>query len=112
MNISSMSGHRVPATGGFYSPSKFALRALTDALRNELRGDGKRTRVATVSPGYVETPLLDQYFAGRESQLAEAKNKIRMLQPDDVAAIVRQLVTAPLHVEITDVQVRSSDQVG
>lgn len=112
VNISSMSGHRVPATGGFYSASKFALRALTDALRNELRSEGKKTRVATVSPGYVETPLLNQYFEGREDKLREAKKNIRMLQPEDVAVLVRQVLTAPLHVEITDMQLRSADQVG
>lgn len=39
INISSMSGHRVPdgASGGaFYSATKFALRALTEGLRQEV----------------------------------------------------------------------------
>ena len=29
VNVSSMSGHRVPPSGGFYSPPKFAVRAYT-----------------------------------------------------------------------------------
>jgi len=33
LNISSMSGHRVPPSGGFYAATKFAVRAITDALR-------------------------------------------------------------------------------
>ena len=39
INVSSMSGHRVPdgASGGaFYSATKFALRALTEGLRQEV----------------------------------------------------------------------------
>lgn len=39
INISSMSGHRVPdgASGGaFYSATKYALRALTEGLRQEV----------------------------------------------------------------------------
>ena len=40
INISSMSGHRVPnaASGGaFYAATKHALRALTEGLRQEVR---------------------------------------------------------------------------
>lgn len=110
VNTSSMSGHRVPATGGFYSPTKFAVRAITDALRSELRADDNPTRIATVSPGYVDTPLLDYYFKGREDQLAQTRASIRMLQPEDVAAAVLHILQTPLHVEITDIQMRSVDQ--
>ena len=39
VNTSSMSGHRVPPSGGFYSPTKFAVRGISDALRHELRTD-------------------------------------------------------------------------
>ena len=37
VNVSSMSGHRVPPSGGFYAPTKFAVRAITDSLRSELK---------------------------------------------------------------------------
>ena len=110
VNTSSMSGHRVPPTGGFYSPTKFAVRGISDALRYELRADGNPARVATVSPGFVDTPLLDHYFKGREDQLAQTRSSIRMLQPEDVAASVLHILSTPLHVEITDIQMRSVDQ--
>ena len=110
VNTSSMSGHRVPPTGGFYSPTKFAVRGISDALRYELRADGNPTRVATVSPGFVDTPLLDHYFKGREDQLAQTRASMRMLQPEDVAAAVLHILSTPLHVEITDIQMRSVDQ--
>lgn len=112
VNVSSMSGHRVPPSGGFYSPTKFAVRAVTDALRSELRADGKNTRVATISPGFVDTPLLDGYFKGREKQLEQTRSEIKMLTAKDVANAIIHVLETPLHVEITDIQLRSSDQVG
>ena len=110
INTSSMSGHRVPPTGGFYSPTKFAVRGISDALRYELRAEGNPTRVATISPGFVDTPLLDHYFKGREDQLTQTRASIRMLQAEDVAASVLHILNTPLHVEITDIQMRSVDQ--
>lgn len=110
VNTSSMSGHRVPPTGGFYSPTKFAVRGISDALRYELRAEGNPTRVATVSPGFVDTPLLDHYFKGREDQLAQTRSSMRLLQPGDIAASVLHILSTPLHVEITDIQMRSVDQ--
>lgn len=110
LNISSMSGHRVPPSGGFYSPTKFAVRGVSDALRLELRADGNPTRVATVSPGFVDTPLLDNYFKGREEQLIQTRSSMQMLQADDVADSVLHILTTPMRVEITDIQMRSVEQ--
>ncbi|BDS07855.1 oxidoreductase [Oceaniferula spumae] len=110
INISSMSGHRVPKTGGFYAPTKFAVRAITEALRSELRFQGNKTRVATVSPGFVETPLLDVYFAGREDQLEKTKASMKMLQPEDVAESVMHMLRTPDHVDLTDIQMRCTEQ--
>lgn len=110
INTSSMSGHRVPPSGGFYSPTKFAVRGISDALRNELRSDDNPTRVATISPGFVDTPLLDHYFKGREDQLSQTRASMRMLQPEDVASSILHILDTPLHVEITDIQMRSVDQ--
>lgn len=110
VNISSMSGHRVPPSGGFYAPTKFAVRAITDALRSELKNAGNQTRVGSVSPGFVDTPLLDTYFSGREDQLEKTKSSMQMLTPEDVAQSVVHLLLAPKHVDITDIQMRCSDQ--
>ena len=112
INVSSMSGHRVPPSGGFYAATKFAVRAVTEALRGELRAGGKRTRVATISPGFVDTPLLDIYFKGRENQLEKTRGSMEMLTADDVARSIIHILETPLHIEITDIQLRSSDQVG
>ncbi len=110
VNVSSMSGHRVPPSGGFYAPTKFAVRAITDSLRAELKAAGSPVQVACVSPGYVDTPLLDLYFRGREQTLAQTKAAIRMLQPEDVARAILTILESPDHVEIGDILMRSADQ--
>ena len=110
VNISSLSGHRVPPTGGFYAPSKYAVRGITEALRAEFRLDGSPHQISSVSPGFVETPLVDTYFKGREEELAAMRSSLRMLDPQDVAQAVLHILEAPAHVEVGDLSLRSSDQ--
>jgi len=110
VNVSSMSGHRVPPTGGFYSPTKFAVRAVSDALRLEVKSANIPVQVACVSPGFVDTPLLELYFRGREDVLRKTKDTMAMLQPEDVARAILTILEAPPHVEIGDILMRSADQ--
>lgn len=110
VNLCSMSGHRVPPTGGFYAPTKFAVKAVSDALRLELKAAGLPIQVACVSPGFVDTPLLDQYFLGREESLAKTRGAMKMLEADDVAQAVMHILQSPQHVEIGDILMRSSEQ--
>lgn len=110
VNVSSMSGHRVPPTGGFYAPTKFAVRAVTEAMRSELKSAGSPVQVACVSPGFVDTPLLDQYFRGREEVLQMTRGSMTMLAPEDVAAAILVILEAPPHVEIGDILLRSGGQ--
>jgi NAD(P)-dependent dehydrogenase (short-subunit alcohol dehydrogenase family) len=58
VNVTSMNGVlALPMVGG-YSASKFALEALSDTLRIELRPWG--VSVSTVRPGQVRTPIFDK----------------------------------------------------
>ncbi|TAE74086.1 MAG: SDR family NAD(P)-dependent oxidoreductase, partial [Verrucomicrobia bacterium] len=110
VNISSMSGHRVPPSGGFYASTKFAVRAISDALRSELKTIGSSVQVACVSPGFVDTPLLDDYFRSREDALQITRESMVMLRPEDVANAIIGILDAPAHVEIGDILMRSAGQ--
>jgi len=55
VNISSISGRIAFPMVGAYAASKFALEALSDSLRVELRSSG--VRVSLVEPGPVRTPI-------------------------------------------------------
>ena len=110
VNISSMSGHRVPPSGGFYAATKFSVRAITEALRYELKSKGNKTRVTMISPGFVDTPLLENYFRGDEETLSALRQDIEMLKPQDIAQTLIHILETPKHVEIGDVMMRPSDQ--
>ncbi|XP_063613630.1 dehydrogenase/reductase SDR family member 11-like [Penaeus indicus] len=112
IHISSMSGHRVTATPGvhFYTATKYAVTALLEGLRMELRAANSHIRVAAVSPGMVETE-----FAPR-MQKSEAAREIyktmECLQPEDVASSVVHILSAPPHVQIHDILLRPTEQVS
>ena len=110
INISSMSGHRVPPSGGFYAATKFAVRAISEALRYELKIQKNKTRVSMISPGFVDTPLLDNYFKGSEEKLSELRERLEMLKPEDVANSLIHILESPNHVEIGDIMMRPRDQ--
>ena len=84
--------------------------AEVDALRAELKAANSPIQVACVSPGFVDTPLLDQYFRGREQTLNQTRAAMKMLDPSDVAHAVLTILEAPQHVEIGDILLRSSQQ--
>jgi NAD(P)-dependent dehydrogenase (short-subunit alcohol dehydrogenase family) len=76
VNISSVSGGIASAYLGPYCASKFAIEALTDAMRQELRTWG--IRVSAVEPGPIDTPI----WAKTESM---ADNMSSSLSPERLA---------------------------
>jgi NADP-dependent 3-hydroxy acid dehydrogenase YdfG len=112
VNVASMAAHRVPGPeSGMYAATKFAVRALTEGMRQELRARRSPIRVSLVSPGYVATEFAD-VFAGRPGALEalQARLDVRMLDAVDVARAVLWVVTQPPHVEVHDVLVRPTQQ--
>lgn len=69
VNISSLSGLISTPFTGAYCASKFAMEALTDALRMELRPWG--IHVALVEPGFIKTPILEKSLAAAAELRAE-----------------------------------------
>ncbi len=109
VHVSSMAAHRIPRGSGMYGATKFAVRALLESLRQELREAGSRIRVGAVSPGYVRTEFAEVFERDPDAG-ARTYGRFTVLEPADVAALVRQLLLAPPHVQIHDVLVRSVDQ--
>ena len=57
INIGSMGGRITFPVGGYYHATKYAVEAITDALRNEVRGFG--IKVVLVEPGLIRTQFGD-----------------------------------------------------
>ncbi len=107
--VSSMAAHRVPPESAVYSATKFAVRALTEALRQELRAEGSKVRVSAVSPGYVETEFAALYHKSEDVARA-TYGRFKVLEPRDVAESVWFVLNQPSHVQIHDVLMRPRDQ--
>ena len=108
VHVSSMAGHRVPgADSAVYAGTKFAVRAITEGLRQELRARKSGIRVSCVSPGYVDTEFAS-VFAGPGG--TPSVPDVKTLEADDVARTVLWILTQPPHVQVHDVLMRPTDQ--
>lgn len=102
--INSGSGFRSSPGTSPYAASKFALRALTDALREEERG---AVRVSSVHPGRVDTDMqvaLQSNWHVGESDWAYDGSKF--MRPESIAAAVRLAVDAGPDANVDEIQVR------
>jgi NADP-dependent 3-hydroxy acid dehydrogenase YdfG len=110
VHLSSMAGHRIPGPdSGMYAATKFAVRALTEALRQELRARGSPIRVTAVSPGHVLTEFAD-VFSGTPGAGAAIDRRFKVLEAGDVARAVVWVLCQPPHVEVHDLLVRPTAQ--
>ena len=100
--INSGSGYSSGAGSAVYSGTKFALRALTDALREEERANG--VRVSSIHPGRVATDM--------QAELHEFEGKdyspTAWIQPGQVAKAVRLAVDASRDATIESLNIRPS----
>ena len=109
IHISSMAAHRVPSNSGMYAASKFAVRALTESLRQELWEEDLPIRVSAISPAYVETEFAEKY-SGDEEKAKSIYNAYRVLQTEDIASAVHYLLPQPLDVQVHDILLRPRRQ--
>lgn len=94
VNISSVLGTKVRPTAGAYAATKFAMEALSEALRMELSGTD--IQVSCIEPGLVMTNLHRDW---------DVHPKISMgidepLQVSDVVSAVKFIMEQPAHVRI------------
>jgi NADP-dependent 3-hydroxy acid dehydrogenase YdfG len=84
INIGSVSGKTGEANGAAYAASKFGLIGFTQSLYEEVREDG--IKVAVILPGFVDTPMIPQ---------VRHLDRSKMIRPEDIAEVVRFVLTAP-----------------
>ncbi|KIW90818.1 uncharacterized protein Z519_08601 [Cladophialophora bantiana CBS 173.52] len=102
VNIASISGMRPTPGLGVYSASKTAVISLTNVAAAEYGPDN--IRVNAISPGYVDTPLLDQRLDRK--WIASITPSRRCGQPQDLAdAICFMLSDDARQVSGTNLQV-------
>lgn len=100
--INSGAGFFSSPGGGVYAGSKFALRALTDALREEMRG---KVRVCSIHPGRTDTDMQRELQAAMGN---EHYDGARYVAPESVAAAVRLAIDTPDNATIEQLSIRPS----
>lgn len=109
VNISSMSGRRVPnAESGVYSATKFAVHALGESLRLELAPQG--IRVTTVAPGMVDTDIAARVPDSEYVERFRERLRTDGLPPSAVADAVVHVLGTPPGVNVVEYAVMSVSQ--
>lgn len=101
INIASIGALSVVPTAAIYCATKYAVRAISDGLRQE----NDSIRVTCIYPGVVESELADTIT---EPAAAEAMRTYRAiaLKPDAIARAVRYAIEQPDDVDVSDIVVR------
>ena len=101
INIGSIGALRVVPTAAVYCATKFAVRAISDGLRQE----SAAIRVTCVNPGVVESELAST-ITHEETKAVMDEYRAIALQPLDIARAVRQVIEAPDSVDTTEITIR------
>ncbi len=108
VNIGSVAGREVYPGGNIYCASKFAVKALTRAMKIDLLGTP--VRVSTIDPGMVETDFSIVRFRGDREKAAKVYQGLEALQAEDIADAVLWVATRPAHVDVTEMVVLPTAQ--
>ena len=110
INLGSIAGHLIYPKGNVYCATKFAVGALTQALRLDLNGTG--IRVSSIDPGMVETEFSLVRFHGDKERADKTYQAIDPLTPDDIAETIVYCATRPQHVNIQEVIIMPTAQAS
>ncbi|XP_023714657.1 farnesol dehydrogenase [Cryptotermes secundus] len=105
IHINSVAGHKDPTFVGIqmYCASKHAVTALTEGLRRELVQQKSKIRVTSLSPGAVETEILEASEFSEDS--LKGFKDIPFLKSKDIADSVIYVLGTPPHVQIHELTI-------
>jgi NADP-dependent 3-hydroxy acid dehydrogenase YdfG len=110
ISVSSVSG-RIASGGGLgvYSATKFAVRAFSESLRQEVTR--RHVRVSVVEPGVVATEILSHNREQERQQFLQHVAGVELLAADDIADAIGYLVTRPRRVAVNELLIRPTEEV-
>jgi len=108
INVGSTAGHIVYPEGNVYNATKFAVKALNEAINLDLVGTG--IKCCSVDPGAAVTEFSQVRFKGDEEKAAKVYEGYVPLQAKDVADVILYVATTPPHVNITNIVVYPTAQ--
>ncbi|BAZ43278.1 oxidoreductase, short chain dehydrogenase/reductase family protein [Chondrocystis sp. NIES-4102] len=106
INISSVAGHKVFAGGTVYCATKFAVKAISEGIRQESNGE---IRVTNISPGAVNTELTNTISDEKTSAMAEQLYSIA-IDADAIARAITFAIEQPGDVDVNEIIIRPTKQ--
>lgn len=103
INIGSTAGHTVYPEGNVYNATKFAVKALNEAINLDLAGTN--IRCCSIDPGAAETEFSVVRFHGDEDKARKVYEGYQPLLAENIADIAYYVATTPNHVNITNLVV-------
>ncbi|HMP14083.1 MAG TPA: SDR family NAD(P)-dependent oxidoreductase [Saprospiraceae bacterium] len=110
LNISSIAGKEVYPNGNVYCATKFAVEALTKAMRLDLHMHN--IRVSQVAPGHVEETEFALVRFDGDAERAKIYEDFQPLTAQDVAETILWAITRPPHVNVEDILLMSTQQAS
>jgi 3-hydroxy acid dehydrogenase/malonic semialdehyde reductase len=110
VNLGSIAGKEVYAKGNVYCATKFAVDALTRAMRIDMLANG--IKVSQVAPGAAETEFSEVRFKGDMAAVANVYKGFAPLQAEDIANAVTWITGLPAHVTINDLVIMPTAQAS
>ncbi len=101
INIASIGALSVSPTAAVYCATKFAVRAISDGLRQE----NDKLRVTCIHPGVVESELAGTITDPVAAEGMKAWRAIA-LQPDAIGRAVRYAIEQPEDVDVSEIVIR------
>lgn len=99
VNIGSTAGHIVYPEGNVYNATKFAVKALNEAINLDLAGTN--IRCCSIDPGAAETEFSVVRFHGDEEKAKKVYAGYTPLSAEDIADAILYVLQTPPHVNIT-----------
>lgn len=101
INIASTAGHQILPTAAVYCATKFAVRVISEALRQET----EKVRVTVVSPG-VTTSELAETISHPETRAFIEEYRKKAIPAEAIARAVRFAIEQPRDVDVNEIVVR------
>lgn len=101
INIGSVAGYNVYPKGHVYCASKFAVRAITEGMREDLAQH--KVKVSSLNPGMVDTEFSIVRFRGNEDKAEQVYKGFEPLHSRDVADTLFYMANLPEHVNLAEV---------
>jgi NADP-dependent 3-hydroxy acid dehydrogenase YdfG len=107
VNIASTAGFTTIPTMAVYSGTKYAVRAISEGLRQEA---GSKLRVTIISPGFVQTNLADSMTEPEmKAQIVNTMDRVA-ISPDAIARAIAFAIEQPPDVDVGEIVIRPTAQ--